>query len=98
MSQWAQIDVRTVGRDRATNLRVAQELGSSPIGMRCRAHVAQGSDMAPWWTRGFEAYGELDEVEPVLSRTVLLMARRRPPPLNPGEAIGYPSWLMSRRW
>jgi hypothetical protein len=53
VSQWAQIDVRTVGRDRATNLRVAQELGSSPIGMRCRAHVAQGSDMAPWWTLGF---------------------------------------------
>jgi hypothetical protein len=57
-----------------------------------------GPDLTPWWTLGFEAYGELDEVEAILSRTVSLMARRCPPPLTPGEATGYPSWLKSRHW
>ena len=60
--------------------------------------LLKGPDMAPWWTLGFEAYGELDKVEAVLSRTVSLMTRRRPPPLTPGEAIGYPSWIKCRRW
>ena len=60
--------------------------------------LLKGPDMAPWWTLGFEAYGELDKVEAVLSRTVSLMTRRCPPPLTPGEAIGYPSWIKCRRW
>ena len=60
--------------------------------------LLKGPDMAPWWTLGFEAHGELDKVEAVLSRTVSLMTWRCPPPLNPGEAIGYPSWLKSRHW
>jgi hypothetical protein len=53
--------------------------------------LLKGPDMALWWTLCFEAYGEMHEVEAVLSRTVSLMARRCPPPLTPGEAIGYPS-------
>ena len=60
--------------------------------------LLKGPDMVPWCTLGFEAYGELDEVEPLLSRTVSLMVQRCPPPLTPGEAIGYPSWLKSRRF
>ena len=71
-----------------------------PCQSGCDAELTllKGPDMAPWWTLGFEAYGELDEVEAVLSRTVSLMARRCPPPLTPGEAIGYATWIKSRLW
>ena len=68
---------------------VVSELATSgepvPRQSGCDAELTllKGPDMAPWWTLSFEAYGELDEGEAVLSRTVSLMARRCPPPLYP---------------
>ena len=75
----------------------AQGLGEEP-GCHVELTEVHMSGQA-WWTLGFEGYGELDQVEAILSLTVSLMARRRcPPPVTPGEATGYPSWLRSRHW
>ena len=75
---------------------------SEPVARQsgCDAELTRlkGPDTAAWWTFGFEAFGELDEVEAALSLTVALMARRCPPRLTEGDAVSYPCWLKSRRW
>jgi hypothetical protein len=81
-----------------SELATSSEPAPRQSGCDAELTLLKGPDMAPWWTLGFEAYGGLDEVEAILSRTVSLMARRCPSALIPGEAIGYPSWLKSRRW
>jgi hypothetical protein len=81
-----------------SELATSSEPALGQPGCDAELTLLKGPDMAPWWTLGFEAYGELDEVEAALSRTVALMARRCPPPLTPGEAIGYATWIKSRLW
>ena len=88
----------SVHADVVSELATASELAPRQSGCDAELTLLKGPDMAPWWTLGFEAYGELDKVEAVLSQTVSLMTRRCPPPLSPGEAIGYPSWIKCRRW
>ena len=88
----------SVHADVVSELGTASELVPRQSGCDAELTLLRGPDMAPWWTLGFEAYGKLDDVEAVLSRTVSSMARRGPPPLTPGEAIGYPFWLKFRRW
>ena len=81
-----------------SELATSSEPALGQPGCDAELTLLRGPDMAPCWTLGFEAYGKLDDVEAVLSRTVSSMARRGPPPLTPGEAIGYPFWLKFRRW
>jgi hypothetical protein len=50
---------------------------------------------AAWWTFGFEAYGELAQVEDDLAVTVAVLAARNPPILPRGEASSYPRWLAT---
>jgi len=88
----------SVHADVVSELATASELVPRQSGCDAELTLLRGPDMAPCWTLGFEAYGKLDDVEAVLSRTVSSMARRGPPPLTPGEAIGYPFWLKFRRW
>ena len=57
-----------------------------------------GPDGSSWWSVGFEAFGDLDTVEPMLAATVAMLEAHLPPPLPTGEASGYPRWLAARAW
>jgi len=81
-----------------SELATSSEPGPRHLGCDVELTLLKGPDTTDWWTLGLEAHGDLDEVESALSLTVALMAGRRPPPLPPGEAVGYPCWLQSRGW
>src|SRR5262245_36706330 len=74
------------------------ESGTRLSGCDAELTLLEGPDAAPWWTFGFEAFGDFEQVEEDLVATVAEVARRSPPPLGGGEAMGYPGWLAARRW
>jgi hypothetical protein len=45
-----------------------------------------------WWSLGFEAFGELDDIEDSLRRTALHLASSAPN-LGTGIDLSYPQWL-----
>ena len=55
-------------------------------------------DQSPWWTFGFEAHGNLDEIEPLLMGTAAAMLAHHAPRLPPADSGNYPGWLSSRAW
>ena len=81
-----------------SELATSSEPAPRHLGCDAELTLLKGPDTTHWWTFGLEAHGELDEVERALSLTVALMTRRSPPPLPPGEAVGYPCWLASKGW
>jgi hypothetical protein len=72
--------------------------GARLSGCDAELTLLRGPDGTPWWTVGFEAFGDLEQVEADLVATVATVASRSPPPLEAGEATGYPGWLAARRW
>ena len=50
-------------------------------------------DGSRWWTFGFEALGALPSVASELTAAAEVMARRHPPPVEPGWIGSYPAWL-----
>jgi hypothetical protein len=48
-----------------------------------------------WWSLGFEAFGELGNVESSLAKTVQVMRERKSPALPQGICASYPAWLAS---
>ena len=76
----------------------AAESGARLSGCDAELTLLEGPDAKPWWTVGFEAFGDLEQVEADLVATVANVARRSPPPLGGGEAMGYPGWLAARGW
>ena len=50
-------------------------------------------DGDPWWTLGFEAFGELYSVERSLRIAMAEMASRQPPAILPALVASYPAWL-----
>lgn len=48
---------------------------------------------APWWTLGFEAFGDLQSAPEALAETLAFLQANGPfPPLR-GERLSYPEWL-----
>ena len=81
----------------------ARELAAADSGARlsgCDVELTllEGPDGEPWWTLGFEAFGDFDQVERDLAATVVVAAGRSPPLLPEGQATGYPGWLAARQW
>jgi hypothetical protein len=76
----------------------AAESGARLSGCDAELTLLEGPDAASWWTLGFEAFGDFDQLEADLVATVANLARRSPPPLRGGEATSYPGWLAARRW
>jgi hypothetical protein len=74
------------------------ESGARLSGCDAELTLLTGPDAAPWWTVGFEAFGDLEGVEEDLVATVATVAGRSPPHLSGGEATDYPGWLAARHW
>jgi hypothetical protein len=74
------------------------ERGARLSGCDAELTLLTGPDAAPWWTVGFEAFGDLEGVEEDLVATVATVAGRSPPHLSGGEATAYPGWLAARHW
>jgi hypothetical protein len=58
--------------------------------------ILMGADRSHGWTLGFEAFGQLNEIENILATTTTTVSQRRPPDLPPGQAASYASWLVDR--
>jgi hypothetical protein len=86
-----------VGAGSVTDVSAA-ESGARQSGCDAELTLLEGPDGAPWWTVGFEAFGDFDQVESDLVATVAAMASRSPPRLRGAEASGYPGWLAARQW
>ena len=50
-------------------------------------------NQAEWWTLGFEAFGELENLRDSLNLVTRELASRNPPSLPNGLAGSYPEWL-----
>jgi hypothetical protein len=69
-----------------------------PSGCNAEITAVVAPDGSPWWTVGFEAFGELDSLEAALVGTLAVMAARNPPMLPEAEAMSYPAWLADKGW
>ena len=78
----------------------ASATGATQRASGCDAEftLIAGPQDSSWWSVGFEAFGHLDTVEPMLAATVAMLEARSPPPLPSGEASAYPQWLATRSW
>ncbi|HYP57799.1 MAG TPA: hypothetical protein VEQ35_05890 [Beijerinckia sp.] len=47
----------------------------------------------PWWTLGFEAYGDLEQAPYNLRKAIRSLDERSFPRVSTGEFLNYPSWL-----
>jgi hypothetical protein len=57
--------------------------------------VAIGKSQEVWWTLGYEAFGQLDEVERILRTCLLQTVSRTPlPTAHIGTPASYPEWLI----
>jgi hypothetical protein len=83
-----------------SHAEVTAATGTKPRPSGCDAEftLIGGPDGSSWWSVGFEAFGPLDTVEPMLAATVAMLEARAPPPLPGGEAGGYPHWPAARAW
>jgi hypothetical protein len=55
--------------------------------------VQLAEDPQPWWTLGFEAFGDLDSLPANLQMTAQFLIAHSFPVLSSGEFLNYPSWL-----
>jgi hypothetical protein len=57
--------------------------------------VAIEKSQEVWWTLGYEAFGQLDEVERILRTCLLQTVSRTPlPAVDIAKPASYPEWLM----
>jgi hypothetical protein len=57
-------------------------------------HLPKGG---PWWTLGFEAFGELSTVAHSLELVAKLLNHRNAPPSSAGRCASYPAWIARLR-
>ncbi len=69
--------------------------GLPKLGCNVEWTIVQRSSGETCWTLGFEAYGNLDDVEKSLQDVVRTMKDRNPPRAPGARAISYPAWIRT---
>ena len=90
---------RSLRRFRNENGQIVEVAGGDQrraSGCNFEITILMGSDRSHWWTLGFEAFGQLNEIEDILAATTTTVSQRRPPELPPGHAASYASWFVDR--